>query len=165
MAIRIRVINGRTVALCANKTKEMPGDLYLDDNVHHALSTKFGLDWVWEGLLEKSLADPELKAIILESETDPCIVKINDEVIHRKAIKHFGKNTQMGVLQEECAELIQAISKHVNRKIDNVENIMEEIAHVDMLLDTMKLIFDKNKIEAYKREAIERFKSFLESLE
>jgi hypothetical protein len=57
-------VKGVTVALCAAKTRAKKGDLYLDDNVHHALSTKFGLDWLWEGRVTKSLADPVLVRIM-----------------------------------------------------------------------------------------------------
>ena len=57
MAIRIRKIDGHTIALCAAVTKPKEGDLYLDDAVHHALSTKFGLDWFEEGRLDDPLAD------------------------------------------------------------------------------------------------------------
>ena len=67
MAIRIRrVMGGHTIALCAAETKPEAGDLYLDDAVHHALSTKFGLDWVAEGFLKKSLADPVLVELMLK---------------------------------------------------------------------------------------------------
>ena len=41
MAIRIRKVDGITIALCAAETNEKLGDLYLDDSIHHALSTKF----------------------------------------------------------------------------------------------------------------------------
>lgn len=60
MAIRIRKVDGHIIALCAAETDEKPGDLYLDDNVHHALSTKFGLDWYKEGWLDNPMADDEL---------------------------------------------------------------------------------------------------------
>ena len=60
MAIRIRLVDGLNVALCAAETDSMPNDIYLDDNIHHALSTKFGLDWYNEGLLKESLADEML---------------------------------------------------------------------------------------------------------
>ena len=68
MAIRIRMIEGETVALCAAVTKAKKDDMYLDDNVHHALSTKFGVDWVKEGFLAKDLADPVIKALMLREE-------------------------------------------------------------------------------------------------
>lgn len=68
MAIRIRKINGVTIALCAAVTKHKNGDLYLDDSVHHALSTKFGLDWHKEGFLDKSLVDERLVDLIEREE-------------------------------------------------------------------------------------------------
>lgn len=67
MAIRIRAIHGITVALCAVETDPKPGDIYLDDAAHHALSTKFGLDWNEEGFLAESMADPEL-VFVMESQ-------------------------------------------------------------------------------------------------
>ena len=60
MAIRIRKVSGKTIALCAAETTSKPGDLYLDDTIHHALSTKFGLDWHSEGLIDDPLSDDKL---------------------------------------------------------------------------------------------------------
>ena len=70
MAIRIRNIKNRTVALCAAKTFPQAGDIYLDDSVHHALSTKFSVDWVEEGRLKKDLADDEIKFLMLAIENN-----------------------------------------------------------------------------------------------
>lgn len=69
MAIRIRKIGVVTVALCAAKTKSKPEDIYLDDNAHHALSTKFGVDWKSEGILEKDYADEVVKSLMLIQES------------------------------------------------------------------------------------------------
>ena len=63
MAIRIRDAGGWVVALCAAETSAQPGDLYLDDSIHHALTTKFALDF---GLPES--ADPVLVALAREQE-------------------------------------------------------------------------------------------------
>jgi hypothetical protein len=60
MAIRIRTVNNVTVALCAAHSEEKEGDIYLDDDVHHALTTKFGLDFWSEGLMQNHHADPDL---------------------------------------------------------------------------------------------------------
>jgi len=70
MAIRIRKIKGFTVALCAAKTKPKERDIYLDDNIHHALTTKFGVDWAKEGLLKEDLANKEIKALMLKTESE-----------------------------------------------------------------------------------------------
>ena len=49
MAIRIRKINGKTVALCATKNKYKKGDIYLNDSIDHALRMKFLKDYKSEG--------------------------------------------------------------------------------------------------------------------
>ena len=53
MAIRIRWTQGDglpvRVALCAAETKPEPGDIYLDDGIHHALYLKFDADRRKEG--------------------------------------------------------------------------------------------------------------------
>jgi hypothetical protein len=45
MSIRIRKVNGITIALCAVETDPKEGDIYLDDAIHYALATKFSEDW------------------------------------------------------------------------------------------------------------------------
>lgn len=61
MAIRIRKINDIIVALCAAETDAREGDLYLDDNIHHALTTKFSSDWNlgWEDSVLIALMEKE----------------------------------------------------------------------------------------------------------
>lgn len=51
MAIRIRDVDGRTVALCAAKTLPESGDIYLDDGAHHALTIKFEDDFESMGMI------------------------------------------------------------------------------------------------------------------
>jgi hypothetical protein len=51
MSIRIRKVDGKVVALCAAKSEPKSGDLYLDDNVHHALTIKFEKDFGSMGFL------------------------------------------------------------------------------------------------------------------
>lgn len=68
MAIRIRDIDGKTVALNARLTKEQDGDIYLNDGIHHALSTKFGVDFASMGFMDDSVADPILKKIMKDEE-------------------------------------------------------------------------------------------------
>jgi len=70
MAIRIRKIDGITVALCAARTKAEPGDVYLDDTVHHALSTKFALDWETQGFETACVADPKHVPLIRRAEKE-----------------------------------------------------------------------------------------------
>ncbi|CCV12891.1 hypothetical protein [Mesorhizobium sp. STM 4661] len=70
MSIRIRTINGTTVALCAAETDPAVGDIYLDDTMHHALAAKFAQDWEgqevnweyhpeWQTMATQKLRDAE----------------------------------------------------------------------------------------------------------
>ena len=68
MAIRLRQIEDEMVALCAAKTRQKTGDIYLDDNAHHALSTKFAVDFESEGLLKEPPVDEIVKKLMLKAE-------------------------------------------------------------------------------------------------
>ncbi len=58
MAIRVREIEGRLVALCAAKSRPKPGDVYLHDGIHHALVLKFSGDFKSEGIAIANDYDP-----------------------------------------------------------------------------------------------------------
>lgn len=52
MAIRIRKHGEGYIALCAAKSKEQEGDIYLDDGMHHALTEKFEIDFFKMGFID-----------------------------------------------------------------------------------------------------------------
>ncbi len=66
-------------------------------------------------------------------------IKINKGVI-AESILHYGKNNQSTVCMEECAELIQAISKAKRGKI-NRDNLTEEIADVLICIEMLKQMY------------------------
>lgn len=55
MAIRLRTVDGIRVALCAVESDPQPGDVYLDDADHGALSCKFAMDYESMGFLRDGL--------------------------------------------------------------------------------------------------------------
>ena len=64
-----------------------------------------------------------------------------DESIIAKSIKHYGAEIQSTVCMEECAELIQAISKAKRGKFDE-NNMTEEIADVLICVETLKQLYN-----------------------
>ena len=78
-------------------------------------------------------------------------------MILHEAIVTFGEQHQEGVAQEECAELIQAISKkHRGQK----HNIPEEIADVEIMLEQLKIINHcHNEVKDIRKKKIERIHS------
>ena len=64
-----------------------------------------------------------------------------DKNIIAKSINHYGEEIQATVCMEECAELIQAISK-MKRGIDAKDNLAEEIADVLICIEMLKQLYD-----------------------
>lgn len=64
VSIRLRLVDGVLVALCAARSIEKPGDIYLDDGAHHALTLKFWEDFASEGSMNQPppTRDAELRA-------------------------------------------------------------------------------------------------------
>ena len=63
-----------------------------------------------------------------------------DKDVIRKNIQHYGIENQSTVCMEECAELIQAISKY-KRGNQNKENLKEEIADVLICIEMLKQMY------------------------
>lgn len=53
---------------------------------------------------------------------------------------HYGLESQLNILQEELAELIQAVSKY---RRGDPSHIIEEIADVEIMLDQVVYLLDK----------------------
>jgi NTP pyrophosphatase (non-canonical NTP hydrolase) len=74
---------------------------------------------------------------------------------------HYGKDAQLGMLQEECAELIQAVSKYRRAGmplIDDYNHIVEEIADVEIVISQVKhlLKIPDYAVEFVKAEKVSR---------
>lgn len=67
---------------------------------------------------------------------------INEEELYKRAIKVWGKEPQMLQVIEEMSELIKEILKNVNRKKDNLPEIIEETADVEIMLGQLKCCYD-----------------------
>lgn len=67
---------------------------------------------------------------------------MNDEqkFLCRRIFDHYGIDSQARILQEECAELIQAVSKIFRYGVtsETYENLIEELADVSIMLEQMK---------------------------
>ncbi len=66
---------------------------------------------------------------------------IVDEEILVKAISKWGKHAQLLMVLEEMSELQKEILKHINRGKDNLDEIIDETADVEIMLDQLKYIF------------------------
>ena len=53
MAMRLRIVDGVKVALCAAKTLPQEGDIYLDDGWHYTISQKYWRDYDEINIVDK----------------------------------------------------------------------------------------------------------------
>ena len=89
---------------------------------------------------------------------------IIDSNVVKKSIEHYGADLQTVVCMEECAELIQAVSK-MKRGKDNRDNLIEEMADVMICMEILKQVYgiSNNEIQNYvcqkQNRSIERMKS------
>lgn len=62
----------------------------------------------------------------------------------RKILSHYGTDQQMGIAQEECAELIQAISKvrRLGGTPETMAHLAEELADALIVSCQMAVAFD-----------------------
>ena len=79
-------------------------------------------------------------------------------IIIRDSIKHYGVDAQSTVCMEECAELIQAISKEKRGKHDYI-HLSEEIADVLICISMLQAMYHVNDWDIqrwieYKQERI-----------
>ena len=63
-----------------------------------------------------------------------------DENVVARSVDHYGEEIQATICMEECAELIQAISKAKRGKIDR-DNMIEEIADVLICIEMLKQMY------------------------
>lgn len=77
----------------------------------------------------------------------------------KKILNHYGFENQREILVEECAELIQAVSK-LKRKNERVSyNFLEELADVSIMIEQMLSALTKDELmtfEQYRHDKIKR---------
>ena len=71
-------------------------------------------------------------------------------------IGYYGKDAQVMQSIEEMSELIKELLKNINRKLNNKDKILEELADVELTLEQLKLIYQLSQedINAIKEDKI-----------
>ena len=82
--------------------------------------------------------------------------------ILKRALKTWGEEPQMLMVVEEMSELMKEVLKNINRKKDNIAEIIEETADVEIMLAQLKEnyhIFEQ--VESYKKDKIKKIEERL----
>lgn len=71
MAIRLRIVNGRLIAICAARSIPKEGDVYIDDGQHGALGQKFARDYAESYGYEFGINEEEARLVEQEESNNP----------------------------------------------------------------------------------------------
>lgn len=94
-----------------------------------------------------------------------------ERAVLKAAIDKYGNDSQLAVAQEECAELIQAISKlnragssdHPGRTAKAALNhLMEETADVQIMLDQIRIMYPSKAYDTIRAQKIARLQKRME---
>ena len=81
--------------------------------------------------------------------------------ILKKALDVWGEKAQMLMVVEEMSELIKEILKNVNRSKNNIDEIAEETADVEIMLEQLKENYRiAEKVKTYNIPAFDFIDSF-----
>lgn len=80
--------------------------------------------------------------------------------ILKQAIEQFGVENQTEMIKEECLELALALQRFKRNPCDtNVDNIIDELADVNIMIEQAKIMFPTDLIQKridYKMERLEK---------
>ena len=86
----------------------------------------------------------------------------NEGKVLSQAIQRYGMVAQVNMMFEEMSEHQKELCKHLRGK-DNLPEIAEEIADVEIMLAQMKSIFGCTaEVEAWRQKKVERLAGRLE---
>lgn len=75
-----------------------------------------------------------------------------ETAVCQRAVEAFGKEHQLIICMEEMAELTKELTKHLRGR-DNIPQIAEEVADVEIMLEQLKILFDLRDAVADAKEA------------
>lgn len=91
-------------------------------------------------------------------------------VLYEKLISKYGRGCQTTKALEELSELIQAVCKYksklysgnLNETYALLDNIAEEMADVEIMLEQLKIIFENaESVSIWKQYKLERIKELV----
>ncbi len=88
------------------------------------------------------------------------MITVDKEVL-QKALSEWQISAQLGMAQEECAELIVAINKFFRADPKGREMIIEEVADCFIVLEQLVLIFGERYVQSAIDEKVTRLRKKL----
>ena len=82
---------------------------------------------------------------------------------YERALKTWGKVPQMLQVIEEMSELTKEILKNINRHKDNIAELIEETADVEIMLEQLKYCYNiHQQVADYKAQKLQKIEKRLD---
>ena len=78
--------------------------------------------------------------------------------LYQAALEMWGLEAQLGMLQEECAEVVVAVNKYRRGcpSVDLADSLAQELADVEIMVEQMRAAGFALPIDQHKRAKLER---------
>lgn len=83
------------------------------------------------------------------------------EHIYRRALSVWGSEAQLGMVQEECAELIAAIQRLKRGRV-GIRAVVEEAADVAIMAEQVRVLFGERLFDDIRDRKIARLRERLQ---
>jgi NTP pyrophosphatase (non-canonical NTP hydrolase) len=81
---------------------------------------------------------------------------MNEEEIYKAAINHWGEHTQLMMAMGECGELIAELNRLVTQNRSSKEQVVDEIADVEIMMGQLRYIFGNDEVDLAKQRKLAR---------
>lgn len=85
----------------------------------------------------------------------------NETAIYKAALEKWGLATQAMMAMGECGELISELNAFFNQSKSSQENVIDEIADVEIMCGQLRQIFGSDKVDERKAFKLERLEGIL----
>jgi hypothetical protein len=82
---------------------------------------------------------------------------MTDRELCEEAVKQYGREAQIEMVIEECAELIVALKQWQRKRIHTID-VVEEIADVEIMVEQSRVMFGDSSINDAKRAKLDRLR-------
>lgn len=83
---------------------------------------------------------------------------IDEQTALRAAVAHYGVESQVNQMVEECAEFIVCVN-HCRRSRKTATELIEEMADMEIVLEQLKMVYGGEEWESARLRKIERLKN------
>jgi NTP pyrophosphatase (non-canonical NTP hydrolase) len=80
------------------------------------------------------------------------LVRTGSPELYKRCLGKWGRGSQMTMLIEECSELITIVARLLRGRENVINNLVEEIADVEIMIEQIKYIYNINELVLVEKD-------------